>query len=358
MRIGIDISSLAYPDVGVSNVVRNLNESLVSLAKDDELVFFYSSLRRPLKSNFKNVKKYRLPPTLLDLIWNQWHILNIENFIGKVDVFHSSGWTQPPSHSFKVATIHDLTPIKFPEETHPRIVAVDDRRLKWVKKEVDRIICVSQSTKKDVVDLLKIDESKLRVIPNAPSPIFSKSSLEKINSIKSKYNIEGDYILAVGSVSPRKNIDRLIKSFETVSKDFNLKLVIVGKYMWGKEIQNSSNVIILNKVENEDLSVLYSGARVFVYPSLYEGFGIPILEAMACGTPVVTSNVSAMPEVAGNAAELVDPHSQESITKGIEKVLGDDKYASELISKGLIRTKDFSWEKSAKLMHEIYHELE
>ena len=172
MKIGIDISQIVYEGTGVANYTRNLVENLLRIDKENEYILFFSSLRRrykKLKIKYKKhkvkIKKFKIPPTFLDILWNRLHIFPIEWFIGKVDVFFSSDWTQPPTISAKkVTTIHDLSIFKFPKEHHPKIVATQKRRLKWVKKECDLVICDSESTKKDVMEILKIPEDKLRVV--------------------------------------------------------------------------------------------------------------------------------------------------------------------------------------------------
>ncbi len=169
MRIGIDISQIAYEKTGVSIYLSNLVKNLIQEDKENEYVLFYSSLRRNLPSNFlieKNVtvKKFKLPPSVLDLIWNKLHIMPIENFIGSVDVFVTSDWTEPPTKKAKKATIlYDLIVYKYPNETHKKIIEVQKRKLKWVKKETNRIICISEATKKDAQEILGISKDKLSV---------------------------------------------------------------------------------------------------------------------------------------------------------------------------------------------------
>lgn len=182
MTIGIDVSQLAYENTGVANYLLNLVQNLILKDKDNKYVLFFSSMRKPLNLKFANpnvkVKKFKLPPTLLDLIWNRLHIMPIENFIGDVDVFISSDWTEPPVRKAKKATIlYDLIVYKYPEETHqktefnilkliisPNIVASQKRKLKWVKKETDKILCISKATAQDAHDLLGFDKNKLEVI--------------------------------------------------------------------------------------------------------------------------------------------------------------------------------------------------
>jgi len=164
MKIGIDISQIVYQGTGVANYTKNLVEKLLKIDKKNEYVLFFSSLRRK-PPKLPNLRAFKIPPTLLDILWNRLHICPIEWFIGEVDVFFSSDWTQPPTvKAKKVTTIHDLSPWKYPKTFHPKIVKVHQRRMKWVKKECDLIICDSQATKKDVREILKIPERKLKVI--------------------------------------------------------------------------------------------------------------------------------------------------------------------------------------------------
>ena len=174
MKIGIDISQIVYQGTGVASYTKNLVENLLKIDRENEYILFFASLRRKIQnSKFKiqnynakfKIKTFKIPPTLLDLLWNRLHIFPIEWFIGMVDVFFSSDWTQPPTiKAKKVTTIHDLSIFKFPQEHHPKIVATQKRRLKWVRKECDLVICDSLATKRDVVKILGIEEERLRVV--------------------------------------------------------------------------------------------------------------------------------------------------------------------------------------------------
>lgn len=185
MKIGIDVSQLAFPNTGVANYLSSLVKAMIEEDRDNEYVLFYASLRKNLQSSIFNfqsknnvtIKQFKLPPSLLDFLWNRLHILPIENFIGDVDIFISSDWTQPPSKAQKVTILYDLVVYKYPEETHnqwkfslkkfiikPNIVASQKRRLKWVKKECDKILCISESTQKDAMEILGLARDKLAVI--------------------------------------------------------------------------------------------------------------------------------------------------------------------------------------------------
>lgn len=273
MKIAIDISQIIY-GTGVSVYTEKLVENLIKTDKNNEYVLFGGSLRRQseFKHYFKNVITYPLPPTLADLAWNRLRFPPIESLVGKVNVFHSSDWTQPPSSAFKVTTIHDLSFLKYPDATPKRLVKTHKRRLSIVKKEVDRIIVPSQATKNDLLDL-GFKETKIRVIPEA-------TDIKK-SSIKPK-SVKGSYALSVGT-HPRKNLEKTIKAF-TKAKPAK-KLVITGNKP--AQMKDQDNIVFTGFVSTKELASLYSHAELLIYPSLYEGFGLPILESYACDCPVV-----------------------------------------------------------------------
>jgi glycosyltransferase involved in cell wall biosynthesis len=343
MKIGIDISQTVFEGTGVGVYFRKISETLPRVDGINKYVFFGSSLRRRQK-NF-----WPFPPTLLDALWNQAHIFSVDNLIGKTDVFHTSDWLQPPTAAKKVTTIFDLVVFKFPETSHQKIVATQKRALEWAKKEVARFIAISQSTKKDAVKILKIPAEKIDVVYLAPSlgPI--------VPGIQKKYSLDKPYLLALGTKEPRKNLPRLIEAFNKLGRP-DIDLIIVGKQGWETEVLPSNkNVRLLGYIPESDKPALYSDARAFVYPSLYEGFGIPILEAMSVGCPVITSNVGSMPEAGGKAAIYVDPNDSGNISdKLFDIITMPSKKYSELKSRSLDQAKDFSWEKAARETVEVY----
>jgi len=354
MKIGVDISQIVY-GTGVSVYTKNLVMALLKLDQENSYTLFFSSLRRKLDYSFineltssrVNLKKYKLPPTALELFWNRLHILPIENFVGRVDIFHASDWTQPPAKQAKlVATVHDLSFLRWPESVHPKILAVQKRRLEWVKKEADAIIAVSEATKKEIIELLGIPEKKITVIYEALPSDIADFRLATPGVAKKPY------IFAYGSQSPRKNIKKIIAAFKEVKKKVDCQLVICGEYK--PEFKLPKDIILTGFLPRRKMLSLLAEATVFAYPSLYEGFGLPILEAFALGVPVVTSNLSSMPEVAGKAAVLVEPTSREEISAGIFKALENK---NKLIGLGKERLKLFSWQKAARKTIKVYRNL-
>ena len=358
MKIGIDISQVVY-GTGVSKYTNNLVNALLKLDQKNEYIFFGGSLRRveDLRKFHKSLagnsvlKTFPISPVIADFIWNKLHIFPIENFLGDIDIFHSSDWSQPPArHTRRVTTIHDLIPLLYPAESHGEVVGAHTKRLKWVTKEADRVIAVSEATKRDIVKHLGIPEKKITVVYEAPDFLVKKMGERQIGEMREKYNLPNEYLLAVGA-NPRKNIERIAQA---VSKINNAPpLVVIGRKI---DINITSyNIIWLGYVNNDrDYSTILSGASVLVYASLYEGFGLPILDAFTCEIPVVTSNLSSMKEVAGGAAVLVNPLDVLEISHGIEKALAT---RSDLVKKGLARVKQFSWEKAAHETLAVYEEV-
>lgn len=371
MKIGIDISQIVY-GTGVSVYTKNLVENLLKIDRNNDYILFASSLRsrKKIKEFLIELEEYKnfepkvasIPPTVLELIWNNLHVYPIEKMIGEVDVFHSSDWTQPKISSpktKKVTTIHDMVPYIFSSSLPKKIVNNQKKRLNLVKKEIDLIIADSETTKEDIIKFLEIPESQIKTVYLAADPDFKNQDIEKVNETLEKYKIKKPYVLSVATQEPRKNIQKLIDVFSEIQlRRPELHLVLTGKYGWGPGFHAGENVIWTDYVPKEDLMCLYSGCRVFVYPSLYEGFGLPVLEAMACGAPVITSNNSSMAEVARNAAILVDPRSTSQLTRSIEMVIDLNMENYQKMAKAsLERSRNYSWIKTARETLNIYNSL-
>lgn len=360
MKIAIDISQAIY-GTGVSVYTKNLAASLIKLFPEDEYVLFGGSLRRKhelidLAKKLKGTPKiYPFPPTLMDFVWNSLHILPVEKLIGPVDLIHTSDWTEPPSNLPKVTTVHDLIPFKFPQTTTESIRNTHKKRLAWVMRESSKIIAVSRATKEDLVSILKVPEEKIVVIPEGVEDRYSPQSIDIQEIIKKRYKIDEDFIFTLSTLEPRKNQARLIKAFQLVKKDFpNLQLIIGGRTGWGEIPKEVEGVSLPGYIPDSDLPGLYSACLAFVLPSIYEGFGLPPLQAMACGAPVAVSNISSLPEVVEDAGVLFDPESVESIAAGIIEAV---KNRSELKKKSLAQAAKFTWEKTAKETHRVYQQI-
>lgn len=386
MKVCIDISQTVYEGTGSGRYVIELVRALLKQDIKNEYMLFGSSMRRrgvleklvaDLQLNKgKNVFEYKIypfPPSFYELVWNKLHILPLESFVGNVDVYHSSDWVEAPSKARRVTTVHDLIPFLFPEYVHPRIRQAHENRWKIIKDEVDCIIVDAEVTKKDIVNRFSVPESKIEVIPLACDYRFfsvgkssesgydvslldgSKLALHKLD-LKPK-----EYLLSVGTLEPRKNIAKLIKAYSLLDDKLrsNHPLVIVGKKSWSGEFDNVNGVIFTGYVEDVDLPFLYGNARCFIMPSLYEGFGFPVLEAMASGCPVLCSKRSSLPEIGKEFVKYFDdPESVEAIRQDLTNILLKDLMELSLQAKtAYTRAKQFSWEKTGKKTLEVYSRI-
>jgi glycosyltransferase involved in cell wall biosynthesis len=273
----------------------------------------------------------------------------------------------PHSASKHVITVFDLSVLLFPGY-HPwmRVRAFTEGIARSAAR-ADAIIVISEHTKQDVMKLLGVPEGKIHVVLCAAAARFRPLPSMELNRVLSKYNLEaGEYLLCVGNVEPRKNLVRLVESYDLLRRSVGRlhPMVIAGGQGWHnsliykkvEELGLQQAVKFLGYVPDDDLPPLLNGALLFVYPSLYEGFGLPPLEAMACGTPVVASNNSSLPEVVGDAALTVDPHDVEGIAKAMEQLLNEE-LRNEMRTRGLARAKLFSWERTARETLKVYEEV-
>ena len=348
MKVGIDISQIAFTGSGVARYTTGLVRSMMKNTGGHEYTFLFTSLRKKPPQSFTDAIRpphrlisYPLPPTLTSYMWNTLHVLPVENIIGDVDVFISSDWTQPPTKSAKKLTvIHDMIPYLYPETSttntkfslsglriSPNIVETHKKRLDWVKKEGDHVITDSMNTKNDIVRLLGIPDDKITVVYPAVevphiTPSDKKTALEQ-------YALHRPFILTVGKIEPRKNIARLIRAFVDGQLYEDVDLVIVGAHGWGElehiDIPGNAEGAIrfLGFVSEDRLHALYATAEIFAMPSLYEGFGYPIIEAMAHGCPVATSNTSSLGELAKGYGALFNPESIDDISRTLKTLHND-----------------------------------
>lgn len=351
MKIAIDVSSVVY-GTGVSVYTKNLVNNLAKLDKNNNYLLFGGSLRQynNLKTAFKNMdtKYYRMPPLAMNYLFNHTNV-PVNLFTGKIDLYHASDWTLPAASCLTITTVHDLAPIKYPQYTPAKIVRTHKVRLERAKKMASKIIAVSQSTKTDLVEM-GFNANKIVVIYEAADPLPRVDKATEDN-ILNKFNLEkNNFLLNVGT-NPRKNNANIALTFEQLHKKGIVdKFVVTGNLPKNKV----KNINYLGFVSDTELAVLYKNAAVLVYASMYEGFGIPILQAFEAGCPVVTSQVSSLPEVAGNAAVLVNPMQSEDIAVGIMSAIRNKK---TLIKKGKLQAKKFSWQKCANQTLEVYNSL-
>ena len=287
-----------------------------------------------------------------------------------VTLFHAPHYVLPPLvHCKSVVTIHDCIHLMFPQYLPNRLAYSYARTsIRLAARRATRILTVSESSKRDILRFVDTEPDKIDVIYNAYDDRFAIDPREEdVVRVRERFQLESEFVLYAGNVKPHKNLERLIEAFHLVRKRGldHLKLVMIGdeisKYTALRRAvhqhQLHKYVRFLGYLPEVTLAVMYRLAGVFVFPSLYEGFGLPPLEAMASGTPVVTSNVSSLPEVAGDAAVLVDPYDPRSIADGIYRVLSDERLRRDLRRKGVARAGMFSWEQSVRRVRAIYGEV-
>lgn len=285
----------------------------------------------------------------------------------KADIMFFPDFGCPPTiqNVPKLTIIHDLTYLLQPEYVLPGHRSFLDKLVKQALKQCTEVVVNSESTKTDLVNAYR-PSKPINIIPPAVDAEFYKPAANKeVAAVKEKYGIEGDYILFLSTLEPRKNVTKIIKAYDLLSPELRskYKLVLAGKKGWlDEEIEElcdkmGDQVIRTGRVETDDKPALYTGASLFAFPSVYEGFGMPILEAMACGTPVVTSSTSSMPEVAGDAAIVVEPHNVHDIVDAFTSVLTDANLARQLRNDGLTRATEFTWKKSGQQLANLLQRL-
>lgn len=366
MKIGIDLSALSKTVAGIGNYCIQLVKNIYILDQENEYYLFApTDIKLPIEEN------------------ERWHFVNYGSTMNyliklpgilkklKIDVFVGTRHYLPPfnSHIKYLAIVHDLIPLYMPE----LFTKGHKQRFKFFTdlcaKKADHIVAVSKATKDDVMKYMKFPESKISVIYEGADKRFTPERDEKrITETMNKYGITKSYILCLSTVEPRKNMLRTIKAFEQllIKGLDNYQLVLVGGNGWNngeiydyyKSHNMEDSVIFTGYASDEEIKHIYANATVFVYPSLCEGFGIPIIEAMQSGTPVITSNISCMPEVAGKACELVNPYSVSDIEHAIEKIISDEKLREKMREAGIKRAAEFSWEKCSKEVWELIIKLE
>jgi glycosyltransferase involved in cell wall biosynthesis len=366
MRVAIDTRKIH--DFGIGTYIRNLLRQLARIDRDTEYVLLCREadlgIAAQLGPNFRSVREPSPNYSLREQIHVPW-VLRRE----RPDVYHAPHYILPAAVRCRsVVTIHDCIHLMFPQYLPNRAAYAYARASMWAAaRRSDCILTVSEASKKDILHLFNVKPEKIVVVYNAIDEHFSTSpSDEHVARVRERYQLDHKFVLYVGNIKPHKNLVRLIEAFSRLRRTHDdLKLLIIGdeisKLPALRRAVHShklhKHVRFLGYLRDDTLTVLYRLASVFVFPSLYEGFGLPPLEAMASGTPVVTSNVSSLPEVTGDAAVLVDPYDVESIEDGMRRVIDDPVLAATLRRKGLQRAREFSWERSVEKTQRVYREV-
>lgn len=380
MKIEFDAQLLFEEQkTGIGWTVNNILNSIIEVI-DNEYCLNYFSLFKG-KEKEKVIKKYRemgfksykcswFHNVVYSKMWNVLPIPYSLFFNNKAQITQFFNYSVPPGVKGKAITfVYDMVYKAFPETVSKKTMKMLDNNLIKSCSRADHIITISEFSKNEIIKYMHIPEHKISIMPcGVDLSIYHPNYAEEdVIDVKKRYGISGDYILYLGTLEPRKNIESLVEAYAQLKeKCSNLpKLVLAGKKGWlyntifekVELYQLTSDVIFTDYVDIHDVPVLLNGALMFVFPSLYEGFGLPPLEAMACGTPVIVSNKSSLPEVVGDAGYLIDPYSIEELKDTIQLLISDEDLRERMKEKGLIRSKSFSWKSSVTQLMEIYKSL-
>jgi glycosyltransferase involved in cell wall biosynthesis len=367
VRIAIDARKLR--DYGIGTYIRNLLRHLARLDDRTEYVVLCRSEDRTfaeeLGENFRAVPEQAGAYSIREQL-----AVPLDLRREGANLFHAPHYVLPPLTPCRaVVTIHDCIHLRFPQYLPNRLGYAYARGALWVAAHRSaRVLTVSEASKRDILQYCRVPDSKITVIPNAIDERFSEDPpADEVMRVRERYQLNDPFVLYAGNIRPHKNLERLIEAFYTIRRGDleHVKLLIIGdeisKYATLRRTVHRyklhKHVRFFGFVPDATLAILYRLARVFVFPSLYEGFGLPPLEAMASGTPVITSNVSSLPEVVGDAAMLIDPYEPDAIAGAMRRVLVDDRLRDDMRERGLARAREFSWGQSIRRVREIYDEV-
>jgi len=372
MLIGLDGIPLTFPKTGVGHYTAQLVRALASIAPEHEFRFIYPSLfsaaKFQLENSSPNVTAVRVPVRAVRRLW--WSV-GLPFYLRGQDLqlFHGTNydiplWRRCPT----VLTIHDLSLLLHSQTHVKKSVRRGKRRLPVMAKTADAIIVPTESIRGEVCEHLGIPEQRVFVVGEAAREMFLPVDFDATTETRKRLGITDQFVFTVGTVEPRKNIPTLIAAFEQILRVFTdrqLQLVIAGGRGWLSDASYSAieksparkQIVLTDYLHDEDLRALYSSCRVFVYPSLYEGFGLPPIEAMACGAPVVVSNIPALVESTGGAAKVADPYNADHLARALLEVLENDEERQRLVVAGRRRAAELTWEDAARKTLAVYEEV-
>ncbi|MBI4743351.1 MAG: glycosyltransferase family 4 protein [Actinobacteria bacterium] len=374
MKIGIDAHVIGKKKAGAETYSKNLIYELSCLDSENQYQIFLSEKGTGFEKNYKNLSnfKFEIIPTE-NLLLERFISLPLRSFKKRLDLLHTHRIIPFFCHSKTIVTIYDIA-----HEKHPELFSkIDSIAMKTLipisARNADRIITISETSKKDLVDYYNVAEEKISVIPLAVDlNKYKKIEPEIVSQSIKKYQINSKFILYLGAIEPRKNLINLVKAFGELKKHNKIdhKLVIAGgrrkesksDYFENllkniKELGLTSNVVFLGYIEDNDIPFLYNAADIFIFPSLFEGFGLPPLEAMACGTPVIVSNIPSLMEIVSDGALVIDPADPDDIAQAIFQILSDVNLSKSLSEKGIKQAAKFSWRNTAQKTLEVYQDL-
>ena len=370
MKVCVDIQAALGQRAGVGRYVRELAAHLGAAAGGDEVVAFYFDFKRtgladPPEGIAAKACRW-VPGRVAQAAWKRIGFPPFDWFAGEADLYHFPNFVRPPLRrgARSAVTIHDVSFLRLPETTEERNLAWLTSQIHRTAERADAILTDSHFSAREIVELLGVAEEKVHPIWLGLPPFGPPPSREEARKMRKALGLEKRFFLTVGTIEPRKNVPFLVKVYEALA-DVDAELVLVGGMGWKTEatmraIEESprrDGIRMLRGVDDAHLAALYEGAAAFVFPTLYEGFGFPPLEAMARGTPVVAARNSSLPEVLGDAAEWVEGYDAEEWAAAVRSVLGDAEKASRLRAAGVERAGKFTWEETARRTWEVYRRV-
>ena len=369
MHIGLDGIPLTEPKTGVGHYTFELAVAMATVSPDSNFEIVYPSNLRPvtvadqaltLPSNLE-IKRVRVGP-----VGRYWWSAGLPRYVrrNRIELFHGTNYDVPPWHQCAtVLTIHDLSLLIHPETHEKRRVRRSRRRLPVMARAANAIIVPTESVRAEVCEHLEISPQKVFAVPEAARDCFTPMEMKATEPVRQRLGIGDDFLLTVGTLEPRKNLLTLVNAFGKIATDQpTLQLVIAGSRGWLSEplfeaIGKSpaqDRIVLTEYLNDDELRALYSSCSAFVYPSIYEGFGLPPLEAMACGAPVIASHIPALEETTGGAAVLFEPNDVNSLASAIVDLLQSSELRSRFSALGRVRAAEFTWEQTARLTLEVY----
>jgi glycosyltransferase involved in cell wall biosynthesis len=372
VRIGIDCTAALRQGGGIGRYTGGLVQALARLDRQNEYVLFVAG--RPsgplleLSSAHPNfhLKAAPLSDRFFNIIWQRLRLpLPVEAFSGPLDIFHSPDFVLPPLRRARaILTVHDLSFMRVPQCADPALRAYLSQAVPRSISRADHVLADSQSTRRDLIELLAVPADKITVVPAGVGDNFRRvTDEERLAYVRRRYELTPRFILGLSTLEPRKNFVGLIRAFARLSASgYAGDLVIAGGRGWMyepifAEVEQqklAGRVHFPGFVADADLPALYTLADLLAFPSFYEGFGLPVLEAMACGTPVICADNSSLPEVAGEAALMVGAGDTEALVEGIRRLLADEELRRQLVQRGLAQVKNFTWQGAARKLLAVY----
>ncbi len=371
MRIGLDGQPLICPKTGVGHYTLELARALAALRPEDSFELFApDGLPAPILDETEKIPNLRVVSVKTNALMRRWSSIALPRYIrrARLDLFHGTNYQLPLMNAKRnVLTVHDLSIFTHPETHDVRSARRARRRLPIMLRTASRIVTPTKAIKDELTARFNLDPGRINVTPEAPRDSFFPMKHEDTGDVRQRLGIENDFIFFVGTIEPRKNLQTLLRAFERISRESNHRsqLVLAGGEGWltndfDRLVRASDfreRIRLTGYLGDQELRALYSSCKVFVYPSLYEGFGLPPLEAMACGAPVVASRIAAHEETLRDNARLIEPLDESALAKAIVDLLEDERERASLARAGLAHVTNFSWRKTAEMTWKIYESV-